>query len=97
MIRQNYDLDADALYINVTGGKVARTVEIDKGTLVDLDAAGVLVGIEVISPQRSWPVEEILARFEASAEDAAQLRAYFVGPLAPHSSSHPCIRHPGCR
>jgi uncharacterized protein YuzE len=97
MIRQSYDLDADALYIKVTGGKAARTVEIDTGTLVDLDAAGAVVGIEVISPQRSWPVEEILARFKMSTEDVAQLRAYFAGPAGTAQlkpPAHPATRVP---
>ncbi len=34
MIRQSYDLDADALYVKLTDHKVTRTVEIDAGTLV---------------------------------------------------------------
>lgn len=85
MIRQSYDLDANALYITVTGLPIARTTEIDPGTLVDLDAAGGIVGIEILSPERSWPVEEILARFHVAAEDAVQLRAYFpsTAQLAP--------------
>ena len=40
MIRQTYDLDADALYITVTEARVARTVEIDRGTLVDVTWPG---------------------------------------------------------
>ena len=63
MIRQSYDLDADALYIRLTSRKVARTAEIDAGTLVNLDADGGIVGIEVLQLARKWPLDEILARF----------------------------------
>jgi uncharacterized protein YuzE len=40
MIKKSYDLDADALYITLTDHEVIRTVQIDGGTLVDLDADG---------------------------------------------------------
>jgi uncharacterized protein YuzE len=80
MIRQSYDLDADALYIKLTNRKVARTAEIDEGTLVNLDLDGGIVGIEVLQPARAWPLEEILARFSVSEDDSEQLRAYFSRP-----------------
>jgi uncharacterized protein YuzE len=72
-----YDLDADALYIRVTDHAVARTTEIDPETLVDVDADGRLVGIEVITFRRMWPLDVILGRFELPASDVAQLRALF--------------------
>jgi uncharacterized protein YuzE len=89
MIRQSYDLDANALYITVTDLPIARTTQIDPGTLVDLDADGGVVGIEVISPERSWPLGEILARFGVGSEDAGQLEAYFPGGLQLGSPAHP--------
>lgn len=89
MISQSYDLTADALYITVTDRKIARTAEVDTGTLVDLDAAGSIVGIEVISPARVWPLREILARFDVTAEDAEQLRAYFRQPAQLAVPAHP--------
>jgi uncharacterized protein YuzE len=94
MIRQSYDLEADALYVTLTNEKIARTTEIDSGTLVDLDTSGCVVGIEVISPQRSWPVEEIIKRFRLSGEDSAQLRAYFSGPAQLAPPAHPAPRVP---
>jgi uncharacterized protein YuzE len=72
-MRLDYDLDADALYIAVHEGTVARTVEIDDETLVDLDADGLLVGIEVVSFRRAWPLNAILDRYDVPAEDAKQL------------------------
>lgn len=81
---QTYDAQADALYIEIgegggeTAREVARTVEIDDDghwTMVDLDADGNLLGIEVLSPGRPWPLAEILKRYEVSADDAAMLMA----------------------
>ncbi|HLH81898.1 MAG TPA: DUF2283 domain-containing protein [Trebonia sp.] len=94
MIRQSYDLTANALYITVTDREVARTAEIDPGTLVDVDAAGCIAGIEVLSPQRSWPLAEILRRFRIAREDAGQLRAYFPHPAELVPPAHPAPRVP---
>lgn len=85
MISQQYDMDANALYIElVAGQKAASTEEIDPGTLVDLDANGQVIGIEVIHPNRPWPLDEILDRFDIDPGDARQLRAYF--PQAPRTA-----------
>ncbi len=88
MISQSYDLDADALYIDLAEGQAARCAQVDAGTLVDLDSAGNVLGIEVIQPQRSWPLEEILRRFPIGREDARELRAYFPYPAQLVPSAH---------
>lgn len=77
MICQDYDADADELYLRLADCRVAHTVEVDSGTLVDLDSAGRLVGIEVIRPDRARPLEDILHRFGVSPKDAAELREGF--------------------
>lgn len=69
-----YDNEADALAIKLADGIVDRTVEVDAGTLVDLDATGQVLVIEVIQPARRWPLDAVLAQFEISDEDAAVLR-----------------------
>jgi uncharacterized protein YuzE len=68
-----YDQQADALYIELGNAAVARTVQIDRGTLVDLDARGWLLGVELIRPARPWPLAEILNRFPAGSADARLL------------------------
>ena len=73
-MRIAYDSQADALEIVLMDGIVARTLELDAGTLVDLDEHGRLLSIEIIRPARHWPVEEILARYDVSSEDARTLR-----------------------
>jgi uncharacterized protein YuzE len=69
-----YDNEADALAIRLADGIVDRTVEVEPGTLVDVDAAGSVLVIEVIQPARRWPLDEVLARFEIEDADAAILR-----------------------
>lgn len=94
MISQSYDLDADALYIELADGPAARTVQIDRGTLVDLDSGGNVVGIEVIQPARTWPLLEILTGFSVSDDDARELRAYFEYPAQLVPPAHPAPRVP---
>jgi uncharacterized protein YuzE len=77
MIRQTYDTQADALYIELEERDVARTQQIDPGTLVDLDESGNVLGIEVIHPNRQWPLGEIVDRFALPAEYTRELHAYF--------------------
>lgn len=72
-MRQAYDASADALYLTLADGDVARTVEIAEGTNVDLNAAGALLGIEVLNPNRPWPLAAILRTHKISDEDAAML------------------------
>jgi len=70
-----YDKTADALEILLADGIVARTVELDPGTLVDVDEHGDPLSIEIIHPMRRWPLEEILDRFEVEEHDAEILSA----------------------
>jgi len=75
MLRMTYDQDADALYLRFRDGQVARTTQLDSGTLADLDAAGNLIGVEVIRPSRLWPLQEVLERFSLADDDRAMLKA----------------------
>lgn len=57
-----YDRDADALYIRFQdGSRLSRTVTVDSATLVDVDATGTVVGVEILRPAREWPIEDIAA------------------------------------
>ena len=47
-MKVNYDIMADAVYINVSDAKVARTVKSEERFLVDVDASGNVVGIEIL-------------------------------------------------
>jgi uncharacterized protein YuzE len=59
-MRSHYDQVADALYITLRDGEVARTLQLDPGTLVDVDQHGVPVGVEVLHPARDWPETQLL-------------------------------------
>jgi uncharacterized protein YuzE len=75
MVAHTYDCEADALYIELADGSVARTEEIDPGTMVDVDATGRPLGIEVLHPARRWPLGEIIRRYAVSSDAAAMLHA----------------------
>lgn len=74
-VKLTHDATAGAMYIELVPRPrdVARTVEIDDGTNVDLDADGRLLGIEVLNPRRNWPLYAILKRWDVSDDDAAML------------------------
>jgi uncharacterized protein YuzE len=76
-----YDSEADALYIRLSAlrdGEVADRIHpIDSDTLVDVAEDGRVLGIEVLSPSRHWPLDLILERFPISDDDATTLRLVF--------------------
>jgi uncharacterized protein YuzE len=82
-MRINYDTTAQALDIELQGAvAVARTIQIDEGTLVDVDDGGMVVAIEVIQPMRRWPLDEILNTFEIDEDSMTMLRALWNSPNA---------------
>jgi uncharacterized protein YuzE len=76
-MRLKYDLNVGALYIRLTDRTVAQTRDLGDNTSVDLDDAGDVVGIEVISIVRPWALDDILREYKLPAAEVAQLRAYF--------------------
>lgn len=76
----SYDLEANALYIGMTPTpRAAKTRFIDSGTLVDLDADGTVIGIEIINPLRQWPLDEICNQYGLAPEQR-KLAEMFVSP-----------------
>ncbi|MBP1912643.1 DUF2283 domain-containing protein [Thermococcus stetteri] len=53
-MKVRYDPRGDILYIEISSGKVAETVELDDDLLVDYDEDGNIVGIEI------WRAREVL-------------------------------------
>lgn len=68
-MRLSYDTEADALAIFLEVGVVDRTIEVETGTMVDVDAGGRALTIEVLRPARPWPLEDLLSRFELAESD----------------------------
>lgn len=55
----SYDKIADAMYIYLRKGKVAKTIKVKKGFLVDVDKKGGVLGIEMLDVSRQIPKKEI--------------------------------------
>jgi uncharacterized protein YuzE len=77
MVRFSYDTDVSALYITLRDGDVARTRSLDDSANLDLDAAGNLLGIEVLNPGSGWPLTGILRQYEIAEDDAEMLAACY--------------------
>jgi uncharacterized protein YuzE len=76
-MRLEFDLNVGALYVRLSDAEITRTREAGDNAAVDLDAAGSVVGIEVISTAHPWPLGDILASYDVPAREQAQIRAYF--------------------
>lgn len=69
------DDEADAGYIALNGlGVVALTVPFGDSVLIDLDAAAVPVGIEILNLAAAVDVDGICDRYSLSDEARAELR-----------------------
>ena len=66
-ITLSFDPVAQALYIRVCEGKVARTVEIEEGVMADLSQSGLLLGIEFLKPAQVEVLDRISREYEIPA------------------------------
>ena len=73
-MHSSYDATAGAAYITVSSNDVARTVEVTPTVLVDLDALGVVVGVELLRPQEAVPVETITQQCHVLEKDRDELQ-----------------------
>ncbi|MCC6222404.1 MAG: DUF2283 domain-containing protein [Thermoleophilia bacterium] len=76
-----YDLEVNALVVELAEGAVEHTVEVGLGTLADLDAGGHVLSIEVLNPGRRWPLERVLERFALGPSDRAMLTGIWASRL----------------
>ncbi len=51
-MKTHYDRDADALYVRFADGKIAESEEVSPGVVIDFDAEGRIVALEVLSASR---------------------------------------------
>jgi len=58
-MRIDYDPQADAMYIRLRAGDVDDTLEAGKYIFVDVDSAGVPVGLEILFAGRTLAVEDM--------------------------------------
>ncbi len=54
-----YDGQVDALYIQLTGAKPVRGMDIEEGVTVDLDSQGHIVGIEILDASERLGKEQL--------------------------------------
>lgn len=77
MFKVSLDANADALYVQLGEQRVHGSIEMDPGTLVDVDEDGAVVGIEVLRPARDWPLREVLKQFTIGERERLLLAAMF--------------------
>ncbi|MGH8906373.1 MAG: DUF2283 domain-containing protein [Egibacteraceae bacterium] len=74
-MRLEYDADADALYVRLRDTQaVARSEQVEPGTIVDLDRFGSPIGLEILSPFRPWAIDDLVALYDIDPAVVAQLR-----------------------
>ncbi len=54
-----YDKLADAMYIYLRKGKVAKTIKLNDRAFIDVDKKGNMIGIEMLDVSHQIPKEEI--------------------------------------
>ena len=68
-MRLKYYRDTDSLYIDLTSKPSAESREISEGVMLDYDAAGNLVGIDIDNASRKIDLKEvILSKLPAEVE-----------------------------
>lgn len=65
------DKKLDVAYVQFKTGRVSKTVEVRPGILLDLDARGAVLGLEVMSISTLAPVLKCVPRSKANAKNRA--------------------------
>ena len=87
-MKWTHDGAADALYVEMSDAQIDRTVELDDGTIVDLDIEGRIVGVEILALSSGWSSTELSESFDLSPYDLHALEAItHVPPVASVGSS----------
>jgi len=66
----SFDPKHDVLYIKFSEEKIADTIEVDAGVLIDYGGEGQMVGIEIIGASnlmKANPLEEIVIKLQEGA------------------------------
>jgi len=53
------DPEADALYLTLKRGRVAKSREVEPGVVLDLDRSGRVLGVEVLDASRRYAMEAL--------------------------------------
>lgn len=88
------DAEAEAAYLRLGRGQVARTVEFADDIFVDLDEFNVVLGIELLDLETSLPLDDLAEQFHIKTATLALLvRAIQWGTPRPTLSSTAGGRH----
>lgn len=58
-MRIKIDLESDALYFRISEDTIEESEEISKGFIVDYDASGRVVGIEILNVKEKFKLEDL--------------------------------------
>jgi len=58
-MRIKVDLESDALYFRISEDAIEESEEINKGLIVDYDANGKVVGIEILNVKNKFKLEDL--------------------------------------
>ncbi|KAF5422492.1 MAG: putative protein YuzE [Candidatus Methanocomedens sp.] len=58
-MRIKVDLESDALYFRISEDVIEESEEINKGLIVDYDANGKVVGIEILNVKNKFKLEDL--------------------------------------
>ncbi len=53
------DREADVLYIRLNENPILESEEVEPGVILDFDASGLVVGIEMLTISQRMPLDEI--------------------------------------
>jgi len=76
-MKLNYDTVADAAYLNVNEGKVAKTVEMKNGVVVDVGEEGNIIGIEILN----FSAQQNIRKFQESAKEGLPINITSGTPI----------------
>jgi len=74
----NYDTVADAAYLNVNEGKVAKTIEMNSGVVVDVGEKGNIIGIEILN----FSAQQNIKKLRESAREGLPINITSGTPVA---------------
>ena len=69
------DEEADVAYLKVGVGEVAQTIEYNDSMMIDLDAYGMVIGIEVLGGMVEIPVDDLIERYHIRSAAAGLLQS----------------------
>ena len=60
-IRMSYDAEVDAAYLRFSSAPVLESEEVADGVVIDYDAEGRMVGMEVLNARKHLPLDALVA------------------------------------